>query len=58
MVSNHFPFSELVLGFSQTSYSASEGTDVVPRVVVKSGHLAPSVSVQVSFETTDGTATG
>ena len=53
-----FYFSELVLGFSQASYSGTEGGTVVPSVVVISGHLAPSLSVNVSFGNADGTATG
>ena len=58
MENNHFPFSELLLGFSQHSYSANEGLYVVPRVVVKGGHLGPSISIEVLFGTNDGTAIG
>ena len=53
-----FYFSALVIGFSEASYSGTEGAAVVTTVEVKSGHLAPSLSVDVSFGNTDGTATG
>ena len=56
VVSISFHSAELVLGFSATSYSGSEGVSVMPRVEVKSGHLAPSLSVDVTFGNSDGTA--
>ena len=55
---NNLSSSELVLGFSEPSYSGREGISVIPQVVVKSGELAPSVSVEVSFGNSNGTAIG
>ena len=55
---NKYSSSVLLLGFSGPSYSEREGMSVNTQVVVKSGQLAPSLNVEVSFVTSNGTAKG
>ena len=55
---NDPPSSVLVLGFSEPSYSEREGMSVITRVMVRSGELAPSLTVEVSYGNSNGTAIG
>ena len=55
---NKYSSSVLVLGFSEPSYSEREGMSIDTQVVVKSGQLAPSLNVEVSFGNSNGTAKG
>ena len=51
-------FSGLVLGFSEPFYLEREGASVITHLVIKSGQLAPSLTVEVSFGNGNGTAEG
>ena len=57
-MTNNSSFSELVLGFSKPSYTEREGVSVIMQVIVKSGKLSPSLTVEVLFANSNGTAIG
>ena len=49
----------MIIGFSNSSYSATEGQPPVPLVVaILSGRFAPGVSATVGVTLEDGTALG